>query len=59
MRRAVALLTVLLLAVLHTPNSAQALMSSFLSDFFPFGTSEPGMLFLTGVALLSLARIGK
>jgi len=50
---------VLLLAVLHTPNSAQALMSSLLSDLFPFGTSEPGMLFLTGVALLSLARIGK
>ena len=51
--------SVLLLAVLHTPNSAQALMSSLLSDLFPFGTSEPGMLFLTGVALLSLARIGK
>jgi hypothetical protein len=58
MRRAVALLMVLLLAVLHTPSSAQALMSTFLSDFFPFGTGEPGMLFLTGLALLSLARIG-
>ncbi len=55
MRRAVALLMVLLLAVLHTPSTAQALMSSLL---FPFGTTEPGMLFLTGVALLSLARIG-
>jgi hypothetical protein len=58
MRKAVALLMVLLLAVLHTPSSAQALMSSLLSDFFPFGTGEPGMLFLTGLALLSLARIG-
>lgn len=58
MRRAVAFLMVVLLAVLHTPTSAQALMSSLLSDFFPFGTGEPGMLFLTGVALLSLARIG-
>ena len=58
MRRAVAFLMVVLLAVLHTPSSAQALMSSFLSDFFPFGTSEPGMLFLTGVALISIARIG-
>ena len=58
MRKAVALLMVLLLAVLHTPSSAQAFMSSLLSDFFPFGTGEPGMLFLTGLALLSLARIG-
>jgi hypothetical protein len=59
MRRAVALLMVLLLAVLHAPSSAQALMSSLLPDFFPFGTSEPAMLVLTGVALLCLARIGK
>ena len=58
MRRGVALVMVLLLALLHTPSPAQALMSSLLSDIFPFGTTEPGMLFLTGVALLSLARIG-
>ena len=59
MRRAVAVLMVLLLAVLHAPTSAPALMSSFLPDLFPIGTSEPAMLILTGVALLSLARVGK
>lgn len=57
MHRAVALLMVLLLAVVHAPTSAQALMSSFLPDLFPLGTSEPAMLLLTGLALLSLARI--
>ena len=59
MRRAVAVLMVLLLAVLHAPTSSQALMSSLLPDLFPMGTSEPAMLILTGVALLSLARVGK
>ncbi len=59
MRRTVALLMMLLLAVLHAPLSAQALMSSFLPDLFPLGTSEPAMLLLTGLALLSLARVGK
>ena len=58
MRRAVALLMVLLLAVLHAPTSAQALMSSLL-PLFPIGTSEPAMLLLTGAALLCLARVGK
>jgi hypothetical protein len=50
---------VLSLAVLHAPSSAQALMSSLLPDLFPLGTSEPAMLIFTGVALLSLARIGR
>lgn len=59
MHRAVALLMVLSLAVLHAPSSAQALMSSLLPDLFPLGTSEPAMLIFTGVALLSLARIGR
>jgi CBS-domain-containing membrane protein len=59
MRRAVALLMMFLLAVLHAPSSAQALMSSFLPDLFPLGTTEPAMLLLTGIALLSLARVGK
>jgi hypothetical protein len=57
MHRAVALLMVVLLAVLHAPSSAQALRSALLPDFFAFGTSEPVTLLLTGVALLSLARI--
>jgi hypothetical protein len=55
----VALSMVLLLALLHAPLSAQALVSSFLPDLFPIPTSEPAMLMLTGVALLSLARVGK
>jgi len=59
MRRAVALVMLLSLVVLHAPSSAQALMSSFLPDLFPLGTSEPAMLLLTGIALLSLARLGK
>jgi hypothetical protein len=59
MRRAVALFALLSLVVLHAPSSAQALMSSFLPDLFPLGTSEPAMLLLTGIALLSLARLGK
>jgi hypothetical protein len=59
MRKAVALLTLLSLVVLHAPISAQAFMSSFLPDLFPLGTSEPAMLMLTGIALLSLARLGK
>ena len=29
-------------------------------DLFPFGTTnEPGMLFLTGITLLSLAYLGR
>jgi len=56
MRRAFAVVMVLLLAVLHAPTSAQALMSSFGLDLSPLGTSEPVMLLLTGAALLCLAR---
>jgi hypothetical protein len=59
MRRVVAPLMVLLLAVLHGPTQAQALMSSFFSGYLPAGTNEPAMLVLTGVVLLSLARLGK
>ena len=58
MRRAVAFLMISLLVVLHAPSSAQALVTSFLSDLLPFGTSEPAMLLLTGVTLLSLSRLG-
>jgi hypothetical protein len=47
----------LLLAVLHAPTQAQALVSSFLPDFF-FSTNEPATLILTGVALLSLSQVG-
>jgi hypothetical protein len=50
---------VLLLAVVHAPSPAQALVFSMIQDFFPFGTNEPGMLFLTGITLLSLAYAGR
>jgi len=59
MRRVVASLMLLLLAVLHGPTQAQALVSSLFSGHLPVGTNEPAMLFLTGVVLLSLARLGK
>jgi hypothetical protein len=48
----------LLLAVVHAPTQAQALVSSFFPDIFPIATSEPAMLLLTGLALLSLASVG-
>jgi hypothetical protein len=49
-------LVVLLLTVLHGPSQAQALFFDFLP--FSLGTSEPITLLLTGVTLLTLARIG-
>jgi hypothetical protein len=52
-------LLVILLAVVHAPTQAQALMFSVFQDLFPFGTNEPGMLFLTGITLLSLAYLGR
>lgn len=59
MRRVVASLLLLLLAVIHTPSQAQAVVLSVFGDLFPFGTNEPAMLFLTGVGLLSLAFLGR
>jgi hypothetical protein len=32
---------------------------SVFQDLFPFSTNEPGMLFLTGIALLSLSQLGR
>ena len=59
MRRVVASLMILLVAIVHTPTPAQALVLSMFQDIFPFGiTSEPVSLFLTGLALLSLAQLG-
>jgi hypothetical protein len=58
MRRALATLMVLLLAIVHAPTQAQALIFPAL-QLLPFSTNEPGMLFLTGIALLSLARLGR
>ena len=59
MRRVVAPMMLLLLAVLHGPTQAQALMTSLFSGYLPAGTNEPAMLVLTGVVLLSLSRIGR
>jgi hypothetical protein len=60
MRRVVASLLLLLLAVVLAPTPAQAVVFSMFQDLFPFGsTNEPGMLLLTGVTLLSLAHLGR
>ena len=58
MRKFVAPVLLLLLAVLHAPTQAQALVSSFFPDIFPLASSEPILLLLTGLALLSLASVG-
>jgi hypothetical protein len=59
MRRVVASLMLLLVAIAHAPTPAQALVFSVFQDILPFGiTSEPVSLFLTGLALLSLAQLG-
>ena len=58
MRKVLALLMLLLLAVVHAPRQAQALVSSFFPDIFPLPTSEPVMMLLTGFALLILASVG-
>ena len=59
MSRIVATLLVILTAVIHAPSPAQALVFSVFQELFPFGTNEPGMLFLTGITLLALARAGR
>jgi len=58
MRKVVAPVMLLLMAVVHAPTNAQALVSSFFPDIFPLATSEPATLLLTGLALLSLASVG-
>ena len=59
MRILICPMMILLLAVLHAPTQAQALLFDFLpADFLPLNTSEPITLLLTGVALLGLARVG-
>ncbi len=58
MRRVLAPVTLLLLAVASAPTQAQARISSFFPHIFTIRTSEPALLFLTGLALLSLASVG-
>jgi hypothetical protein len=59
MSRILASIALLLLAVMHGPSQAQALVFSVFQDLFPLTTNEPATLFLTGVALLSLAQLGR
>jgi len=56
MRRALAAVALLFLTLAHTGTQAQAFVFSFFPDFV--STSEPAILLLTGVALLTLARLG-
>lgn len=58
MRGLVAPVMIMLLALLHAPNQAQALFFDFLpADWVQLGSSEPVTLVLTGLALLSLGRL--
>lgn len=60
MRRVVASFMILLAVTAQAPTPAQALVFSVFQDILPFGiTSEPISLFLTGLALLSLAQLGQ
>jgi hypothetical protein len=59
MRRALAPLMLLLLAVVYAPTQAQALVFSLFPDIRPLASSEPVMLLLTGLALLTLASAGR
>lgn len=59
MRRGVAAVMLLLLAIVHAPGSAQALMFSLFPDFLTFGAHEPMVLLVTGAALFTLAQVGR
>jgi hypothetical protein len=59
MRKTIAPVMLLLFAVIQGPTQAQALVSSLFPNVFPLATSEPAMLFLTGLALLSLSSVGR
>lgn len=59
MRRLISAVMLLMLAVLHAPTQAQALFFDLLpADLFQLSPSEPVTLLITGIALLSLARVG-
>jgi hypothetical protein len=49
----------LLLAIVYAPTQAQALVFSLFPDIRPLASSEPVMLLLTGLALLTLASAGR
>jgi hypothetical protein len=57
MRKLVGPITILVLAILHAPQPAQALLHEYLpATFLDLGASEPVTLLITGVALLGLGR---
>ena len=56
MRKVVTAVILLLVAIVHAPLPAQARLFELLP--YNFATSEPVVLFLTGIALLSLGRFG-
>ena len=56
MRKVVAPIILLLAAVVQTPLPAQARLFELLP--YPIVTSEPVVLFLTGLALISLSSFG-
>jgi hypothetical protein len=57
MRKLVGPILILVLAVLHAPQPAQALLYEYFpSTFLDLGANEPVMLLVTGLALLGLGR---
>ena len=60
MRRVVASFMLLLAVIARRRRRRKPWCSLVFQDFLPFGiTSEPISLFLTGLALLSLAQLGQ
>jgi len=59
MRKIIAPVMLLIVAIVHGPTQAQALVSSLFPSVFPLASSEPAVLFLTGLALLSLSSVGR
>jgi hypothetical protein len=59
MRRGVAAVPLLLLAIVHAPGSAQALVYSLFPDLFPPAASEPIVLLVTAAALFTLSQVGR
>jgi hypothetical protein len=59
MRKVLTPVALLVLAMVHTPVTAQARLFDFLpTELVGLSSSEPFVLLLTGIALLSLARLG-
>ena len=59
MRRGFAAVMLLLLAVVHAPGSAQALVYSLFPDILPLAAYEPLALLVTGAGLFALSLVGR